>query len=94
MWGSAIIGFGKYHYKYASGREGDWFRIGFAPRKNSLTIYLIDRVCNHNAALAQLGTNYRTGSSCLYLKNLDKVELKILRELFVKSYENMNASIN
>jgi hypothetical protein len=79
MWGTAIIGFGSYHYKYESGREGEMCQIGFSPRKNALTLYLggFDDVSD---LMAQLGT-YKTGKGCLYIKTLDDIDRKILKKL-------------
>jgi hypothetical protein len=80
MWGSAIIGFGSYHYVYASGREGDWFQIGFAPRKKNLTIYLMGGLKAHAALLKKLG-KHKVAGSCLHITNLDDVHLPTLKEL-------------
>jgi hypothetical protein len=80
MWGGSIVGFGDHHYKYESGREGDWFLAGFSPRKGNLTIYLtpgLDRVARH---LEKLG-KHKTGKGCLYIKKLADVDVKVLREL-------------
>jgi hypothetical protein len=87
MWGTSIIGFGDYHYKYASGREGDWFRIGFSPRKQNLTLYLgFDVVGQHNVMLKKLG-KYKTGKGCLYINKLDDIDLDVLREMLETSYK-------
>ena len=80
MWGSSIVGFGKVHYQYASGREGDWFRVGFSPRKRALTIYLMDGVDRHADQLERLGP-HTTGKGCLYIKRLDDVDADVLAEL-------------
>ena len=80
IWGSSIIGFGSYHYKYASGREGDWFLAGFSPRKQSLTIYTMAYVDKHKDLLKKLG-KFKTGKGCLYINKLTDVDLKILKEL-------------
>ena len=66
MWGDAIVGFGHYHYKYASGREGDWFLTGFSPRKQNLTLYIMAGFDNYDALLARLG-KHSIGKSCLYV---------------------------
>lgn len=84
MWGSSIVGFGSYHYKYASGREGDWFLVGFSPRKQNLTLYLTYGFEEYDSLLKKLG-KYSTGKSCLYIKRLAEVDLKILTELIAKS---------
>ena len=85
MWGPSIIGFGSYHYRYASGHEGDSPLAGFAPRRQHLVIYLVggfeDR---HRSVLARLGP-HRTGTGCLYLKRLDDVDQHALRELIDRS---------
>lgn len=80
MWGTSMVGFGSYHYKYASGREGDWFLTGFSPRKGSLTLYIMPGLDQYGALLQQLG-KHKTGKSCLYIKRLDDVDLSTLREL-------------
>jgi hypothetical protein len=88
MWGPSIVGFGSYHYKYASGREGDWFKTGFSPRKQSLTLYIMDGFSQYDELLGRLG-KYTTGKSCLYIKKLEDVDLPILRELVEKSVEHV-----
>lgn len=80
MWGSSIVGFGSVHYRYASGREGDWFRVGFSPRKRNVTLYLADGVDSHAEQLQRLGT-YSAGKGCLYIKRLDDVDQGVLVEL-------------
>jgi hypothetical protein len=80
MWGDSIVGFGKYHYKYASGRSGDWFQVGFSPRKKNLTLYLMYGFDRLEDKLKQLG-KHKTGKACLYVKNLDGIDLSILQEL-------------
>src|SRR5579859_1151015 len=70
MWGSSLIGFGDYHYKYATGREGDIFQIGFSPRKQALVLYFMDGLQRHLEALKKLG-KHKTGKGCLYIKKLD-----------------------
>jgi hypothetical protein len=89
MWGS-MIGFGQYHYRYASGREGDFFITGFAPRKSALTIYIMPGLAAYEAQLEALGP-HRTGKSCLYLKRLDTVDLAVLREIIRDSVETMRS---
>ena len=84
MWGSSIIGFGRLHYKYASGREGDWFQAGFSPRKDSFTLYLCGGFEPHADLMAKLG-KYKTGVGCLYVKKLDDVDDKVLRQLVARS---------
>ena len=80
MWGPGIVGFGNYHYKYASGREGDWFVAGFAPRKQNLTLYVTSDIARYDELLSKLG-KYTTGKSCLYVKSLDDIHLPTLKEL-------------
>ncbi|MDN5211095.1 DUF1801 domain-containing protein [Fulvivirgaceae bacterium BMA12] len=87
MWGGSIIDFGKYHYKYASGREGDWFLTGLSPRKQSLTLYLMSGLENDNQLLARLG-KYKTGKACLYIKKLEDVDRDVLREMITRSVES------
>ena len=88
MWGSSIVGFGSYHYKYASGREGDWPVIGFAPRKQSLTLYIMPGFDRYGDLMAKLG-KYKTGKSCLYINKLDDVNLEVLKALIAESVEYM-----
>lgn len=89
MWGSSIVGFGDYHYKYESGREGDWFVTGFSPRKQNLTLYIMAGFDNYDQLLSRLG-KYKTGKSCLYINKLDDVDLDVLKELVAQSAAHMN----
>ncbi|MEE9207322.1 MAG: DUF1801 domain-containing protein [Gemmatimonadota bacterium] len=91
MWGDSMVGFGSYHYKYATGREGDWFVTGFSPRKQNLTLYIMSGFPKHEALLAKLG-KHKTGRSCLYIKKLDDIHLPTLRELVKRSAESVAAS--
>lgn len=85
MWGTSIIGFGRYHYRYASGHEGDSALAGFAPRKQHLVVYLVGEFEErHASALSRLGP-HKTGKGCLYLKRLSDVDLGVLRELIDRS---------
>ena len=88
MWGSSIVGFGTYHYRYASGREGDWPIIGFSPRKTDLTLYIMPGFEKFESLMAKLG-KYKTGVSCLYIKKLDDVEIPVLKKLIAKSVEQV-----
>lgn len=88
MWGDSIIGFGSYHYKYASGREGDWFLTGFSPRKQNLTLYIMSGFERYDALLARLG-KHTTGKSCLYIKKIEDIDLHVLRELVKLSAEHI-----
>jgi len=85
MWGTSIIGFGAYHYRYASGREGDSALAGFSPRRPHLVIYLVGGFeSRHQSVLARLGP-HKTGKGCLYIKRLDEVDQDALRELIDRS---------
>ena len=88
MWGDSIVGYGRYHYKYESGREGDWFLAGFSPRKQNLTLYIMSGFDQYDKLLAQLG-KYKTGKSCLYVNKIEDVDLETLRELVRLSVEHM-----
>lgn len=88
MWGKSMVGFGSYHYKYASGREGDWFLTGFSARKNTLSLYIMAGFDQYEELLKDLG-EYKTGKSCLYIKSLNKINIKILQELIVSSVNHM-----
>lgn len=90
MWGPSIIGFGSYHYKYDSGREGDMCRIGFSPRKGQTVLYLVDGFEGHGELMAKLG-KHKTGKSCLYIKRLSDVDEAVLEQLCVKSLGWMTA---
>ena len=81
MWGSSIIGFGNMKYKSAAtGREVDWLKIGFSPRKANLSLYLTMNIQNHAAALKKLG-KHKTGVGCLYINKLEDVDLKVLKDI-------------
>lgn len=86
MWGNSIIGFGDYHYKYDSGREGDWFMTGFANRKQSITLYIMAGFARYEKLLSKLG-KYKTGISCLYIKKLSDIDENILKEMIISSNE-------
>lgn len=88
MWGDSIVGFGSYHYKYASGHEGDWFLTGFSPRKRDLTLYIMAGFDRYGALLEKLG-KFKTGKSCLYIKKLDDVDRQVLQELVRQSVQEM-----
>jgi hypothetical protein len=90
MWGN-VVGFGSYHYKYASGREGDWFLTGFAPRKQNLTLYIMAGFDQYDELMQRLG-KYSTGKACLYIKRLADIDLPTLRELVKRSMEHMIAT--
>jgi hypothetical protein len=88
MWGPSMVGFGKYRYRYESGREGEWFLTGFSPRKGALTLYLMAGFDGYEDLMARLG-KYKTGKSCLYVKRLADLDLAVLRELITESVEHM-----
>lgn len=88
MWGTSIVGFGSYHYRYESGQEGDWPVTGFSPRKQYLTIYIMPGLTRYASLMKKLG-KYKTGKSCLYLKNLDDVDRNVLRRLVARSVTDM-----
>jgi hypothetical protein len=88
MWGTSIVGFGSYHYKYASGHEGEWPLVGFSPRKQNLTVYIVPGFANYDALLSKLG-KHKTGKSCLYLNSLEDIHLPTLRELVQRSVAEM-----
>jgi hypothetical protein len=87
MWGPAMVGFGEHHYRYESGREGDTFVVGFAPRKTDLTIYLPGAIQKSPALLEKLG-KHKTGGGCLYIKRLDDVDLGVLEKLVLASIKH------
>jgi hypothetical protein len=88
MWGDSIIGFGRYQYHYASGRSGEWFWVGFSPRKQALTLYISAGFDHFPSLMERLG-KYTTGKSCLYVKKLADIHLDTLRELIKQSTEHM-----
>ena len=89
MWGESIVGYGKYHYKYKSGREGDWFVTGFAPRKQNISIYIMPGFSKYQTIMKKLG-KYKLGVSCLYIKTLEDVDHKLLHQLISKSVKDMD----
>ncbi|MBN2503462.1 MAG: DUF1801 domain-containing protein [Anaerolineales bacterium] len=91
MWGTSIVGYGSYHYKYASGREGDWFLAGFSPRKQNLTLYIMAGFDEYDDLMSKLG-KHKTGKSCLYINKLADIDEQILRELVKKSIEYMKTA--
>ena len=91
MWGDSIIGFGSYQYKYASGRDAEWFLTGFSPRKQNLTLYIMSGFDEYDELLDKLG-KHSTGQSCLYIKRLEDVDQDVLRDLVSKSVEHMRAT--
>ncbi len=91
MWGASIIGYGSYHYKYESGREGDWFLTGFSPRKQSLTLYIMAGFDEYDDLMSKLG-KHKTGKSCLYINKVADVDIDVLEELITKSVAHMIAT--
>lgn len=85
MWGDALIGFDTYHYKYASGREGDWFITGFSPRKGKMSIYLLPTLLESSPLMEKLG-KHKKGKGCLYVKTLDDIDKKVLEKLIKETY--------
>lgn len=91
MWGPSIVGFGTYHYRYDSGREGDMFLAGFSPRKSALTLYIMAGFDEYEDLMARLG-KHSTGKACLYVKRLSDVDLPTLAELVRRSAEHVRAT--
>lgn len=89
MWGPSIVGYGSYHYVYASGRQGDFLRVGFSPRKGNLAVYIMPGLAKYGAALGQLG-KVKAGKACLYIKRLEDVDVAALKALLKKAWADMN----
>ena len=89
MWGDSIVGFGSYHFKYASGKEGDWMRIGFSPRKGKTSLYLMCGVEHEKEILERIG-KYKSGKSCFYIKKLSDVKKDVLLELIESAIKKMD----
>ena len=88
MWGTAIVGFGSYHYKYASGREGDYFLVGFSPRKQNLVVYIMPGFKDFAVLMKKLG-KYKTGKSCLYINKFEDIDESVLEKLIDRSVKLM-----
>ncbi|MBP6298086.1 MAG: DUF1801 domain-containing protein [Anaerolineae bacterium] len=88
MWGESIVGFGSYHYRGKSGREGDWMLVGFSPRKQNLTLYIMAGFDGYDGLMSKLG-KFKTGKSCLYINRLTDVDLQVLRDLIKQSVDYM-----
>lgn len=88
MWGASMVGFGRYHYQYESGRSGEWFLLGFSPRKSDLTLYVMSGFENAADLMAALG-KYKTGKSCLYIKKLADIDPLALKSLLAWSVAGM-----
>lgn len=93
MWGPSIIGFGSYHYKYDSGREGDMLRIGFSPRRQNFSLYVGAGAKHNQGFLTKLG-KHKIGKSCLYIKRLSDVDMNILEALIRSTYEHDKKKYN
>ena len=91
MWGDSIVGFGNFHYQYASGREGDWFLAGFSPRKQSLTVYIMGYFDLYQKQLEGLG-KYKHGKGCLYINKLEDIDLEVLQTLIITSIKRLNTN--
>ena len=87
MWGSSIVGFGTYHYKYASGQEADWPLVGFSPRKQNLVLYIASGFASYDGLMAKLG-KHKTGKVCVYLNKLADVDQKVLKTLIEDSVKH------
>jgi hypothetical protein len=88
MWGASIVGFGSYHYKYASGREGDWMLTAFSPRKNNITLYVMPGFEGYDELMKKLGT-YSCGKSCIYIKRLSDLHRPTLKKLVTASVKHL-----
>ncbi len=97
MWGSSIVGYGSYHYRYRSGREGDSLRVGFSPRKQALTIYglvMYDLMRTNNELLKKLGP-HKVGKGCLYIKSLKDIDIETLKQMITNAFlSNYKESFN
>lgn len=88
MWGDSIIGFGSYHYKYESGREGDWMLTGFSPRKQNLSLYIMSGFVEFDHLLEKLGP-HKTGKACLYIKHVADIDRSVLKRLIRASIRHL-----
>ncbi|GGE11569.1 DUF1801 domain-containing protein [Psychroflexus salis] len=89
LWGSVIIGYGDYHYKYKSGREGDWFQLGYSPRKAYTSLYVYHNTPENKKLLEKLG-KFKMGKSCINIKYLEDIELSVLKEICLNSIQFLN----
>lgn len=94
MWGPSIVGYGSYVLRYADGRELEWPVIGFSPRKQALTVYIMGGLDRHAALLARLGNHKRSGGGCLYLKRLADVDPGVLEVLCERAYAGRGGRAN
>jgi hypothetical protein len=88
LWGPSIVGYGTYHYQYDSGREGDFLRIGFSPRKQNLTIYIMPGYSDYSSLLKELG-KHKKGKSCLYVKKLEDIKMGVLKKIVRRGWQDM-----
>jgi len=88
MWGESIVGYGNYHYKYESGREGDWFLVGFSPRKQNMSLYIMAGFAEYDDLMSKLG-KHKTGKSCLYINKLADIDMDVLKQLVTASVAHM-----
>jgi len=86
MWGTSIVGYGSYHYKYESGREGDMPLIGFSNRKQNITIYIMTGFSRYEELLEKIG-KFKIGKSCFYIKRLSDIDVEVLKEMIISSIE-------
>ena len=93
MWGTSMVGYGSYHYKYATGHEGDAMMVGFSPRKQNLTVYIMPGFSGYEALLARLG-KHSTGKSCLYVNRLSDIDMTVLEKLVARSVDAMKQLYN
>lgn len=91
MWGTSIVGYGEYDYRYESGRTGTWMKTGFSPRKQATTLYIMPGFEEYESLLSRLGP-HTTGKSCLYVKSLDQIDIDVLEQLIATSFEAMGKS--
>ncbi len=92
MWGTSIVGFGNYHYKYSSGHEGDMCIVGFSPRKQNISLYLCGALDKMKGLLEKLG-NHKTGVGCLYIKRLSDIDQKILEQIIKESIAGIKSRL-
>ena len=93
LWGESLIGYGEYHYKYESGREGDFFLTGFSPRKQNLSIYIMPGFKKYTHLLTKLG-KHKAGASCLYINKIEDIDITILKQLIKESADYMRTKYN
>tara|TARA_R110000751_G_scaffold77876_2_gene156970 strand:- start:303 stop:725 length:423 start_codon:yes stop_codon:yes gene_type:complete len=93
LWGESLIGYGEYHYKYESGREGDFFLTGFSPRKQNLSIYIMPGFKKYTHLLTKLG-KHKAGAACLYINKIEDIDITILKQLIKESADYMRTKYN